>query len=119
LSERGATPLHNAGYDFNGAVLPVGARYLAEIVRMKSGLAGLIQAAGSAEDRAALGLDRDSHVLLLNTEGATAPALYEQITGLRAADVQKARQRRLPVQATTVTAGSAAANAASRSAAGG
>jgi amidohydrolase len=31
----GATPLHNARYDFNDAVLPVGARYLAEIVRAK------------------------------------------------------------------------------------
>jgi amidohydrolase len=33
--EPGATPLHNAGYDFNDAVLPIGARYLAEIVRVK------------------------------------------------------------------------------------
>lgn len=33
--EPGATPLHNAQYDFNDAVLPIGARYLAEIVRVK------------------------------------------------------------------------------------
>lgn len=33
--EPGATPLHNAQYDFNDAVLPIGARYLAEIVRTK------------------------------------------------------------------------------------
>ena len=33
--EPGATPLHNARYDFNDAVLPIGARYLAEIVRTK------------------------------------------------------------------------------------
>jgi metal-dependent amidase/aminoacylase/carboxypeptidase family protein len=33
--EPGATPLHNARYDFNDAVLPIGARYLAEIVRLK------------------------------------------------------------------------------------
>jgi len=33
--EPGATPLHNARYDFNDAVLPIGARYLAEIVRVK------------------------------------------------------------------------------------
>jgi len=33
--EPGATPLHNARYDFNDAVLPVGAHYLAEIVRTK------------------------------------------------------------------------------------
>jgi diaminopropionate ammonia-lyase len=62
-----------------------------------AGLAGLIQAARSAEDRAALELNGDSHVLLLNTEGATAPALYEQLTGLRAADVLKAQQSRLSV----------------------
>lgn len=33
--EPGATPLHNARYDFNDAVLPIGARYLAEIVHTK------------------------------------------------------------------------------------
>ncbi|MFK4443207.1 amidohydrolase [Caballeronia udeis] len=33
--EPGATPLHNAHYDFNDTVLPIGARYLAEIVRTK------------------------------------------------------------------------------------
>jgi amidohydrolase len=33
--EPGATPLHNARYDFNDAVLPIGARYLAEIVRTR------------------------------------------------------------------------------------
>jgi amidohydrolase len=33
--EPGATPLHNARYDFNDAVLSIGARYLAEIVRTK------------------------------------------------------------------------------------
>jgi len=61
-----------------------------------AGLAGLIQASGSAEDRAALGLDERSNVLLLNTEGATAPALYEGLTGVRADDVLKAQRRRLP-----------------------
>ena len=33
--EPGATPLHNARYDFNDAILPIGARYLAEISRTK------------------------------------------------------------------------------------
>lgn len=33
--EPGATPLHNARYDFNDAILPIGARYLAQIVRTK------------------------------------------------------------------------------------
>ncbi|MES3708718.1 M20 family metallopeptidase [Pseudomonas putida] len=32
--ECGATPLHNAGYDFNDAILTVGARYFAEVVRL-------------------------------------------------------------------------------------
>ena len=33
--EAGGTPLHNAGYDFNDAVLTTGARYFAEIVRLR------------------------------------------------------------------------------------
>jgi len=31
----GSTPLHNAHYDFNDAVLPTGARYFAEIIRLR------------------------------------------------------------------------------------
>ncbi|MFJ2992340.1 M20 aminoacylase family protein [Pandoraea sp. NPDC087047] len=31
--EPGAIPLHNAGYDFNDAILPLGARYFAQLVR--------------------------------------------------------------------------------------
>jgi amidohydrolase len=31
----GGTPLHNAGYDFNDAVLPIGARYFAELARIR------------------------------------------------------------------------------------
>jgi amidohydrolase len=31
----GAVPLHNARYDFNDAVLPIGARYLAELARVR------------------------------------------------------------------------------------
>jgi hippurate hydrolase len=31
----GAVPLHNAGYDFNDSVLSVGARYFAEIARVR------------------------------------------------------------------------------------
>jgi hippurate hydrolase len=31
----GAVPLHNAGYDFNDSVLSVGARYFAEIARIR------------------------------------------------------------------------------------
>ena len=33
--EAGATPLHNARYDCNDAILSTGARYFAEIVRLK------------------------------------------------------------------------------------
>lgn len=29
----GGVPLHNATYDFNDAILPVGARYFAEVAR--------------------------------------------------------------------------------------
>jgi diaminopropionate ammonia-lyase len=57
-----------------------------------AGLAGLIQASSSTEDRAALGLDERSNVLLLNTEGATAPDLYRQLTGLCADDVLAAQR---------------------------
>jgi diaminopropionate ammonia-lyase len=63
-----------------------------------AGLAGLIQVAGSAEDRAALRLGMESNVLLLNTEGATAPELYRQLTGLRADDVLETQQRWLGQQ---------------------
>jgi diaminopropionate ammonia-lyase len=63
-----------------------------------AGLAGFIQVTGSAEDRATLGLDMESNVLLLNTEGATAPELYRQLTGLRADDVLEAQRRWLGQQ---------------------
>ncbi len=33
--EAGAVPLHNAGYDFNDRILPVGARWFAELVRTR------------------------------------------------------------------------------------
>jgi diaminopropionate ammonia-lyase len=79
-------------------ILAVGAERDVPIVAGESGaagLAGLIQASSSAEDRAALGLNERSNVLLLNTEGATAPALYEQLAGFRADEVLKAQRRRL------------------------
>ncbi|KQR73606.1 PLP-dependent lyase/thiolase [Burkholderia sp. Leaf177] len=84
-----------------------------------AGLAGLMHASGNAEERNALGLDKHSQVLLLNTEGATAPALYRELTSLRAEDVLCAQRKWREGQATTVTFGSAASNAALRSAAGG
>ena len=31
----GSVPLHNAGYDFNDEILPIGARYFAELARLR------------------------------------------------------------------------------------
>ena len=45
------------------------------------GLAGLVQVAGDPALRAAIGLGSDARVFLINTEGATDPALYEQLVG--------------------------------------
>ncbi|SAL35803.1 diaminopropionate ammonia-lyase [Caballeronia udeis] len=76
-------------------ILAVGAERDVPLVAGESGaagLAGLVQASSSVEDRSALGLDERSNVLLLNTEGATAPALYRQLTGLRADDVLAAQR---------------------------
>lgn len=46
-----------------------------------AGLAGLSVAAGSQDMREALGLDKESVVLLFNTEGATDPRSYERLVG--------------------------------------
>ncbi len=46
-----------------------------------AGLAGLIRAAGDAEARAALGLDGNARIFLINTETATDKARYEAIVG--------------------------------------
>lgn len=46
------------------------------------GLAGLVSVASSAAMRAALGLDARSHVLVVNTEGATDPERYRELVGL-------------------------------------
>jgi diaminopropionate ammonia-lyase len=43
------------------------------------GLAGLIKVAGDPALREAIGLGPDARVFLINTEGATDPALYDQI----------------------------------------
>jgi len=49
------------------------------------GLAGLIRAA--ADNKAVLGLDGKSRVLLINTEGATDPHRYAELVGMTPADV--------------------------------
>ncbi|NID14589.1 diaminopropionate ammonia-lyase [Luteibacter yeojuensis] len=43
------------------------------------GLAGLLQVAGRARYRDVIGLDTDSRVLVINTEGATDPLRYEKL----------------------------------------
>ena len=47
-----------------------------------AGLAGLIRAVADPEARTALGLDRASRVLVVNTEGATDPEKYVELVGL-------------------------------------
>lgn len=46
-----------------------------------AGLAGLMRAAHNPDTAAAMGLDKSARVLLINTEGATDPALYAQLVG--------------------------------------
>lgn len=46
-----------------------------------AGLAGLRLVAADPQARAVLGLNADSRVLLFSTEGATDPALYQQLVG--------------------------------------
>ncbi|WP_457579995.1 diaminopropionate ammonia-lyase [Ensifer canadensis] len=51
------------------------------------GLAGLVTVAGDQNLRAALGLDANSRILVINTEGATDPERYEELVGLAPGDV--------------------------------
>lgn len=53
-----------------------------------AGLAGLIELAGNAEWRDAIGLDAHSSVLVIGSEGDTDPALYREIVGRSAAEVE-------------------------------
>ncbi|MBM3522699.1 MAG: pyridoxal-phosphate dependent enzyme, partial [Alphaproteobacteria bacterium] len=55
-----------------------------------AGLAGLIAVASEPTLRARLALDAASRVLLFGTEGATDPALYEQLVGRSAEAVSRA-----------------------------
>ncbi|EKF41613.1 diaminopropionate ammonia-lyase [Nitratireductor indicus C115] len=52
------------------------------------GLAGLVRALKDDTAREMLRLDRTSRIFLVNTEGATDPALYEKLTGLRPGDIR-------------------------------
>jgi N-carbamoyl-L-amino-acid hydrolase len=65
------------------------------IVAGESGVAGLAALRAlmhSAEGRQAAGLDAGSRVLLVNTEGATAPGVYAGIVGRSADEVQAAQR---------------------------
>ena len=52
-----------------------------------AGLAGLLAALRDPQARAALKLDGQSRVLLVNTEGATDPARYVELVGLKPEEV--------------------------------
>lgn len=52
------------------------------------GLAGLVRALDNEAARETLRLGSASRIFLVNTEGATDPALYEELTGLRPGDVR-------------------------------
>ncbi|MEQ6289007.1 diaminopropionate ammonia-lyase [Vogesella sp. GCM10023246] len=76
--------------------LAAGARRDVPIVAGESGAAGLAGLQRLVDDpamAAAVGLDRQSRVLLINTEGATAPALYEQLVQESADSVSRRQAR--------------------------
>jgi threonine dehydratase len=56
-----------------------------------AGLAALMQIAGTAALRAQIGLDVGARVLLINTEGDTAPAIYARLVGRSGDAVRAAR----------------------------
>jgi len=58
-----------------------------------AGLAALQALAADAEARHAAGLGPEARVLLVNTEGATAPGVYRAITGLSGEEVVAAQQQ--------------------------
>jgi diaminopropionate ammonia-lyase family len=70
-----------------------------------AGLAALKDLAASPELRQKTGLTPDSRVLLINTEGATAPAVYAQLTGRSAQSVLAAQARWLGAAAISDVAG--------------
>ncbi|WP_448952333.1 diaminopropionate ammonia-lyase [Labrys neptuniae] len=52
-----------------------------------AGLAGLLKAARDEDMRMSLGLDAKARVLVINTEGATDPARYHELVGLKPEEV--------------------------------
>ncbi|WP_353190353.1 diaminopropionate ammonia-lyase [Pandoraea pnomenusa] len=61
-----------------------------------AGLAGLIEAAATPAVASAIGLTADSRVLLISTEGATAPSVYAELVGETADAVATRQQAWLP-----------------------
>ncbi|MBZ9869053.1 diaminopropionate ammonia-lyase [Mesorhizobium sp. CA15] len=57
-----------------------------------AGLAGLIRAARDKKMRAALGLDGNSRVLIINSEGATDPGRYAELVGMVPEEIAQVRQ---------------------------
>ncbi|MDR3399386.1 MAG: diaminopropionate ammonia-lyase [Pandoraea sp.] len=57
-----------------------------------AGLAGLMQVAATPEMASAIGLTADSRVLLISTEGATAPSVYAELVGEPATSVAQRQQ---------------------------
>ena len=55
-----------------------------------AGLAGFICAMRQVDLRSTLQLDQDSRVLIIGTEGATDPVVYESLTGRAVASVRRA-----------------------------
>ena len=60
-----------------------------------AGLAGLLALCRTPEDARSVGLDEHARVLLINTEGATAPSVYQQLTGEAPEAVLSRQQRAL------------------------
>jgi len=54
------------------------------------GLAGLLAAAADTAARRLLGLDEHARILLIGSEGATDPVLYQALTGVAAAEIAAA-----------------------------
>ena len=52
-----------------------------------AGLAAVLAACQRDDLKTALGLDADSRVLIIGTEGATDPEIYRELTGRDAAEV--------------------------------
>lgn len=57
-----------------------------------AGLAGLMQVAATPTMAASIGLTADSRVLLISTEGATAPSVYAELVGEPATSVAQRQQ---------------------------